>query len=222
MSKKCKLDAGSVSTGMCSGKGPPINSLPNDTVEKTPGYSYLAPTVKSPADKKEYSVIRLYNGLTALLVTDHPVVSLDESGEASESDGESEASRSESDLSDTENEDKIAACALCVGVGSFSDPPDIPGLAHFLEHMVFMGSEKYPAENEFDSFIKRKGGSDNASTQCQHTTFYFECQEEHLKEAMDIFSQFFISPLMKYEAMARERQAIESEFNMALPSDDYR
>lgn len=37
-----------------------------------------------------------------------------------------------------------AACALCVDVGSFSDPPEIPGLAHFLEHMVFMGSEKYP------------------------------------------------------------------------------
>lgn len=37
-----------------------------------------------------------------------------------------------------------AACGLCVGVGSFSDPPEIPGMAHFLEHMVFMGSEKYP------------------------------------------------------------------------------
>lgn len=36
-----------------------------------------------------------------------------------------------------------AACGLSVGVGSFSDPPEIPGLAHFLEHMVFMGSEKY-------------------------------------------------------------------------------
>jgi secreted Zn-dependent insulinase-like peptidase len=31
-----------------------------------------------------------------------------------------------------------------VKVGSFSDPPEIPGMAHFLEHMVFMGSEKYP------------------------------------------------------------------------------
>lgn len=36
-----------------------------------------------------------------------------------------------------------AACGLTVGVGSFSDPPEIPGLAHFLEHMIFMGSEKY-------------------------------------------------------------------------------
>lgn len=49
-----------------------------------------------------------------------------------------------------------AAAGLCVGVGSFSDPKHIPGMAHFLEHMVFMGSEKFPEENDFDSFIKVK------------------------------------------------------------------
>lgn len=47
-----------------------------------------------------------------------------------------------------------AAAALCVKVGSFSDPKELPGLAHLLEHMVFMGSEKYPTENDFDAFIK--------------------------------------------------------------------
>lgn len=41
-----------------------------------------------------------------------------------------------------------------MNVGSFSDIKEIPGLAHFLEHMVFMGSEKFPQENDFDSFIK--------------------------------------------------------------------
>ncbi|XP_064292725.1 nardilysin-like isoform X2 [Plodia interpunctella] len=115
-----------------------------------------------------------------------------------------------------------AACALCVGVGSYSDPPDIQGLAHFVEHMVFMGSEKYPKENEFDSFIKKKGGADNAATDCELTTFYFEIQEKHLPHAMDMFSQFFVSPLMLKEAMQREREAIESEFALATPSDTNR
>jgi hypothetical protein len=46
-----------------------------------------------------------------------------------------------------------AALAMCVGVGSFSDPWSVQGVAHFLEHMVFMGSEKYPRENDFSSFI---------------------------------------------------------------------
>lgn len=47
-----------------------------------------------------------------------------------------------------------AAAGLCIGTGSFHDPPEVPGLAHFLEHMVFMGSEKFPTENDFDSFIQ--------------------------------------------------------------------
>lgn len=50
--------------------------------------------------------------------------------------------------------DRMAAASLSVNVGSFSDPPDLPGLAHFLEHMVFMGSSKYPEENAFDEYLK--------------------------------------------------------------------
>lgn len=50
--------------------------------------------------------------------------------------------------------ERMAAAALCVNVGSFSDPSDLPGLAHFLEHMVFMGSSKYPEENAFDEYLK--------------------------------------------------------------------
>ena len=43
-------------------------------------------------------------------------------------------------------------------MGSFSDPEDSPGLAHSLEHMVFMGSEKFPSENGFDKFVNTNGG----------------------------------------------------------------
>lgn len=50
--------------------------------------------------------------------------------------------------------ERMAAAALCVNVGSFSDPGDLPGLAHFLEHMVFMGSKKFPEENAFDEYLK--------------------------------------------------------------------
>lgn len=50
--------------------------------------------------------------------------------------------------------DRMAAASLSVKVGSFSDPADIPGLAHFLEHMVFMGSKNFPQENAFDEFLK--------------------------------------------------------------------
>lgn len=59
----------------------------------------------------------------------------------------------QSNAGDSEEGEKLAAAALCVGVGSFSDPRNVQGLAHFLEHMIFMGSKKFPQENEYDSYI---------------------------------------------------------------------
>jgi Zn-dependent M16 (insulinase) family peptidase len=54
---------------------------------------------------------------------------------------------------------------MAVGVGSFCDPPEMQGLSHYLEHMLFMGSDKYPDENEYDSFLSKHGGSSNAFTE---------------------------------------------------------
>ena len=96
---------------------------------------------------------------------------VDEEGEEEEEGSESESDEeSEMDPDSTESNgvdsgstrkskqikegERMAAAALCVNIGSFSDPPDLPGLAHFLEHMVFMGSSKYPEENAFDEFLK--------------------------------------------------------------------
>jgi nardilysin len=58
--------------------------------------------------------------------------------------------------------------------------------------------------------LQKQGGHDNAATDWDVTTFYFVSQERHLRKALDKFAQFFISPLMKKDAMQREREAIES------------
>ena len=65
--------------------------------------------------------------------------------------------------------EKKAAAALAVSVGSFSDPPAAQGLSHALEHMVFMGSERFPDENEYDSYLQQHGGSSNAWTDAEAT-----------------------------------------------------
>ncbi|XP_077189880.1 nardilysin [Paroedura picta] len=118
--------------------------------------------------------------------------------------------------------EKQSAAALCVGIGSFCDPEDLPGLAHFLEHMVFMGSSKYPDENGFDAFLKKHGGSDNASTDCERTVFQFDVQRKYFKEALDRWAQFFIHPLMIQDAIDREVEAVDSEYQLARPSDTNR
>lgn len=88
--------------------------------------------------------------------------------------------------------------------------------------MIFMGSKKFPSENEFDQYIKKCGGYDNADTDYEETSFYFEVQEPYLDGALDRFSEFFKSPLMLKDAMSREREAVESEFSSEKNKDGVR
>lgn len=116
----------------------------------------------------------------------------------------------------------MAAVALLVDVGSFAEPPQYQGMAHFLEHMIFMGSEKYPNENAFDAHIKKCGGFDNANTDSEETVFYFEVAEENLDSSLDYFTALFKAPLMLKDAMTRERNAVESEFQQTVQDDEAR
>jgi nardilysin len=92
----------------------------------------------------------------------------------------------------------------------------------FAEHMLFMGSSEFPDENEYDSYLSKHGGSSNAFTETEYTCYHFEVKREYLKGALDRFSQFFVSPLVKAEAMDREILAVDSEFNQVLQSDSCR
>ena len=51
-----------------------------------------------------------------------------------------------------------AAVSLDCRVGHFSDPEAVPGLAHFCEHMLFLGTKKYPKEGEYKEFLHQHGG----------------------------------------------------------------
>ncbi len=85
-----------------------------------------------------------------------------------------------------------------------------------------MGSKKYPNENEFDQFIKRSAGFDNAETDCEETFFYFEVAEKYLDGALDRFSNLFKEPLLLKECMTREREAVESEFQSSKQKNEVR
>lgn len=67
-----------------------------------------------------------------------------------------------------------ASASLNVHVGSMTDPWELPGLAHFLEHMLFLGTEKYPVENEYHRYINEHSGTFNAYTSVEHTCFFFD------------------------------------------------
>ncbi|KNC56280.1 insulin-degrading enzyme [Thecamonas trahens ATCC 50062] len=114
------------------------------------------------------------------------------------------------------------AAALDMGVGQMSDPEELPGLAHFLEHMLFLGTEKYPDETAYSSTLKKHGGSSNAYTQFEDTVYFFDVAAPALNELLDIFAQFFVAPLFTADATGRELNAVDSEHAKNMQVDVWR
>lgn len=109
-----------------------------------------------------------------------------------------------------------------MSAGASSDPSSIPGLAHFTEHMCFLGSQDYPGENEYKAFLSKHGGRSNASTSMSSTTFKFDIPAEHFEQALDIFSAFFACPLFTESCTAREVNAVDSENSKNMSTDNRR
>lgn len=115
---------------------------------------------------------------------------------------------------------KLSHCAVTVNAGSMMDG-DVPGLAHFLEHMLFMGTEKYSDVGEYMNYISSHGGNSNAFTSSVYTCYFFSINSKYLSHCIDRLTQFFISPLFKKETVMKEINAIDSEFNEILNNFSY-
>ena len=123
-------------------------------------------------------------------------------------------------ISDPETEKSSAA--LGVNVGSLTDKPDELGLAHFCEHLLFMGTEKYPSENDYGEYLSKNGGSTNAYTDQDKTIYYFDIDNVAFEGGLDRFAQFFISPKFNEGSVEREINAINSEFSKNINDDNWR
>jgi len=151
-----------------------------------------------------------------------------DSDDENDDEGNDDEGGDDDDDGDSEDEEydgggiRDAAAALLVGAGSAYDPIECQGMAHFLEHLLFMGSEKYPGENEFGSFVSKHGGCDNAWTDLEYTVYHLSIPQEYLWPALDRLVQHFVAPLLLESAVDRELQAIESEFQLNRPSDECR
>ena len=114
-----------------------------------------------------------------------------------------------------------AATSMNVRVGSAQDPDDLQGLAHFLEHMLFLGTEPYPESDGYQRYISNNAGSHNAFTAQQDTNYFFDIEPSALPGALDRFSEFFLSPLFNADHLESERNIVHSEY-MARIRDESR
>jgi insulysin len=115
-----------------------------------------------------------------------------------------------------------SGAALAVQTGSWDDPELRPGMAHFVEHMLFLGTEKYPEEEGYCRYLDEHGGCRNAYTQSDRTVYFFSINHNGFSEALDRFGHFFIDPLFNPSGVARESKAIHQEFCKDVPLDGWR
>ena len=116
----------------------------------------------------------------------------------------------------------VSSAALVAGVGSLADPPQRQGLAHFLEHMLFLGTDKYPDITGWQAHLQRNAGVHNAYTAADRTNYFFEIRHDAYADALDRFAQFFVAPLFDARFTEREVNAVNSEHQKNLENDLWR
>ena len=155
---------------------------------------------QSPGDQNKYQLFTLENGIQVLLIQDNNAKTI---------------GVVDQDLA-------MAYCSLVVNAGSFNNPSNRHGLAHFLEHMVFMGSEKYPDPSSYPEHIGTYGGFSNAYTQFECTTYTFNVTYGGLEKTLDYLASAVDKPAFDKSVVDREITAIENEFQMMVSDDSTR
>ena len=159
---------------------------------RTGGVSTSGDLIVGRCDTREYRFVTLKNGIEAILVRI------------------------------PEGQSSKAAVSVSVNVGSMSEPDECGGLAHFVEHCVFLGNKKYPNRNSLDKLLSKHNGYSNAHTELEYTAFYLEVNREGLAKALNIFSAAFDAPLFDVELSCAELEAVDSEFHEIIMNDECR
>ena len=112
--------------------------------------------------------------------------------------------------------------AVSIEAGAWDDPKEFPGMAHFVEHLLFLGTGAYPKEEDFMRYIQERGGECNASTTRDRTVYGFSIHTESFLGVLERFSHFFIDPLFTPFAIEREMHAVHHEFEDGIENDFFR
>lgn len=108
-----------------------------------------------------------------------------------------------------------------IPIGSMDDPISQQGLAHYLEHMILMGSKNYPETNSLDGFLTQNGGMNNASTAPHRTAYYLQVNNEAFSEAVTRLADTLAFPLLLETNAKKEVNAVNAEMVRAKSHDGH-
>ena len=103
---------------------------------------------------------------------------------------------------------------VLAGVGSRREKEKNRGITHFLEHLPFKGTKKYPTSLKLSSVLDSVGAEFNAFTGKEYTGFYVKSASEHLELGLDFLSQLIFHPLLEEKEIEKEKGVIIEEINM--------
>jgi predicted Zn-dependent peptidase len=108
-------------------------------------------------------------------------------------------------------ETRAASARVYLDGGARAEPDDLAGVAHFLEHAVFKGTERWPSSRELGFATERFGGAADAFTDKDHSGFVVHGPSDHLEIFLDVLADLLQRPLLRQEDVDRERDVIAEE-----------
>ncbi|MCZ4337707.1 insulinase family protein [Shewanella colwelliana] len=107
---------------------------------------------------------------------------------------------------------QISGASISVAGGQMSSPATLQGLPHLLEHIIFLGSEKYPNPNDWHQFVSKHSGWSNGSTQSDLTRFQFQVESQGVKEGLARLSAMLFTPNINEETVKIGLSEVDKEF----------
>ncbi len=114
----------------------------------------------------------------------------------------------------------VAVVDVWVKAGAAVEPDEWSGMAHFLEHMVFKGTNEI-APGDFDRVIESRGGITNAATSQDYAHFYITTAVEHLPETLPYLADLLLRAAVPDEEFNRERDVVLEELRQAQDNPDW-
>jgi predicted Zn-dependent peptidase len=114
---------------------------------------------------------------------------------------------------------RSVAFGIWVKTGSRNETPDDNGITHFVEHMLFKGTDRYTA-NDIADIFDGIGGNVNAFTSKEYTCYYAKVLDDHLPQAVEVLSNMFFHSKLDPEDMVKERNVILEEISMYEDTPD--
>lgn len=113
---------------------------------------------------------------------------------------------------------RSASVNVLAGIGSRYESDREAGVSHYLEHMLFKGTERRPSSTAISGAIEELGGIMNGGTDRETTSFWCKVAQPHFPHALDVMLDFVRNPLMDPEEVERERGVVQEELSM---TNDY-